>query len=65
LEPLSFEHLDGLSAAVKDGELWSHRGKNVAIVDDVINAGSAIRGTFADTFKISDASTIQAKFGRM
>ena len=23
LEPLSFEHLDGLSAAVKDGELWN------------------------------------------
>jgi N-acetyltransferase len=23
LEPLSFEHLDGMSAAVKDGELWN------------------------------------------
>ena len=23
LEPLSLEHLDGLSAAVKDGELWN------------------------------------------
>jgi len=27
------------------------RGKRVAIVDDVINAGSAIRGTFADLVK--------------
>jgi orotate phosphoribosyltransferase len=40
LFPVEYRLPRGLRAAV--------RGKRVAIVNDVINAGSAVRGTFAD-----------------
>lgn len=42
---MAFSPLDtGVPAPLREGL----RGKRVAIVNDVINAGSAMRGTFAD-----------------
>ena len=46
--PVEYDTLYSMEYRIPSGLCGTVRGKRVAIVDDVINAGSAVRGTFAE-----------------